>query len=109
MADVRVLGGRAGVDVRRALEVLAGDYKVRLAVCEGGAALFAGFIRHGLVSRIHVTWAPLIFGGAAAPTLLGPAAESLLPRSMGLRLEEFRAVGGEAYATYAVRRGRPAR
>lgn len=102
IADVRLLRGNGAAGLRGALAVLAADYKVRVAVCEGGASLFAGLLRAGLVSRIHVTWAPLIFGGADAPTLLGPAATPELGRSIPLRLEEFVSAGGEGYATYSV-------
>lgn len=102
IADVRVMRGRGPAALRSALATLASDYNVRLAVCEGGASLFSGFIRAGVVSRIHITWAALIFGGAAAPTLLGPASSAVLPHSVSLRLEDFSASAGEGYATYAV-------
>lgn len=104
LADVRVEPRGHAVDLRRALQVLAEDYRVRVAVCEGGPSLLAGIVGEGLLSKLHVTWAPLVFGGAEAPTLLGPAASSLLKHSVPLRLESFRVEGGEAYATYAVGR-----
>jgi riboflavin-specific deaminase-like protein len=102
VADVRCLRGCGSAGLRAALQVLAADYNVKVAVCEGGSSLFAGFVRAGVVSRIHITWAPVLFGGATAPTLLGPAASSLLPRSLPLRLEAFFSAGGEGYATYVM-------
>ena len=101
-ADVRVEARRKTVHLRRALEVLASDYGVECAVCEGGPTLLAGLVKEGLLRRLHVTFAPLIFGGASAPTLLGPAFSSLLTRSVPLRLEAFEVKGGEGYARYRV-------
>ena len=103
VADVRVaarVGG--GVDLAKAMEALRSDYKVRTAVCEGGPSLLKGLLERRLLDRIFVTFAPLIFGGAGAPTLLGPAPGSLLDSSVRLRLEEFRVAGGEGYASYRV-------
>jgi riboflavin-specific deaminase-like protein len=106
VADVRV-GGRGGaVDVRRALGVLADDYRVRSAVCEGGPGLLKSLLEAGLLDRLHVTFAPLVFGGAAAPTLLGPAADGLLRASVPLRMETCEVAGDEAYAVYRVGRGK---
>jgi riboflavin-specific deaminase-like protein len=103
VADVRLMGraGRA-VDLRKAMGALREDYNVRTAVCEGGPSLLRALLARHLLDRIFVTFAPLIFGGAAAPTLLGPAADSPLGRSVRLRLENFAAADGEGYATYGV-------
>jgi 5-amino-6-(5-phosphoribosylamino)uracil reductase/2,5-diamino-6-(ribosylamino)-4(3H)-pyrimidinone 5'-phosphate reductase len=94
------------VDVRRALGVLADDYRVRSAVCEGGPGLLKSLLEAGLLDRLHVTFAPLVFGGAAAPTLLGPAADGLLRASVPLRMETCEVAGDEAYAVYRVGRGK---
>ena len=107
IADVRIAGRAGGaVDLRRALDVLHREYKVRTAVCEGGPSLLKGLLERGLLDRIFVTFAPIVFGGAKAPTLLGPAAGSLLGRSVRLRLEEFEPSDGECYAAYRVRPAR---
>jgi riboflavin biosynthesis pyrimidine reductase len=106
IADVRTAGRAGALDLVRALEVLRTDYNVRTAVCEGGPSLLRGLLARGLLDRIFVTFAPLVFGGAKAPTLLGPAAGSLLGRSVQLRLEEFESAGGEGYATYRVLKSR---
>jgi len=100
VADVRIEPRAKRVDLRRALEILARDYGVRSVLCEGGAKLFRSLVEARLVRKLHVTFAPVIIGGAEAPTLLGPARTSLLRRSIPLRLEASRPVGGEAFATY---------
>ena len=90
------------VDLRRALRTLSRDYGVRSALCEGGAELFRALVQAGLVRTLHVTFAPLIIGGAGAPTLLGLAHSSLLRRSIPLRLAGFFPRGDEVFATYRV-------
>jgi 2,5-diamino-6-(ribosylamino)-4(3H)-pyrimidinone 5'-phosphate reductase len=106
IADVRVAEGRREVDLPRALEVLAREYGVRTAVCEGGPSLLHGLVAAGLLHRLHITLAPLLFGGATAPTLLGPAAAACLPQSVPLRLESLTVEHGEAYASYVVKKTR---
>jgi len=105
VADVRIEPrGAARVDLPRALGILAADYGVRTVVCEGGPTLLRGLVEAGLLQRLFVTVAPLLFGGADAPTLLGPAATSLLPKSVPLHLESFFVEEGECFATYGVGR-----
>ena len=101
-ADVRIEPRANRVDPRRALVVLARDYGVRSVLCEGGGELFRSLVEDGLVSKLHITFAPLVIGGAEAPTLLGPARTSLLRRSIPLRLESFRSEGDEGFATYSL-------
>lgn len=105
VADVRIEPRGNRVDPRYALEALARDYGVRSVLCEGGAELFRALVQAGLVRTLHVTFAPVIIGGAGAPTLLGPAPSSLLKRSIPLRLEGFFPRGEEAFATYRVAAG----
>lgn len=110
VADVRVGTRTGGVDLRRALGILADEYGVRTVVCEGGPGLMRTMVLDGFVRRLHVTFAPVVFGGADAPTLLGPAGVGILTKSVPLRLEGFRAVEGEVFAAYefpAPRKGFP--
>jgi riboflavin-specific deaminase-like protein len=102
VADVRVEPKARQVDLDKALAVLSDEYGVRDAVCEGGPVLLRAMLQKGLIQRLHLTVAPLIFGGAAAPTLLGPVGEGDLKRSMPLRLENLEVVGDEAFASYRV-------
>ena len=93
------------VNPQLALQILARDYGVRSALCEGGAELFRALVEAGLVQTLHVTFAPVIIGGADAPTLVGPAPTSLLAQSIPLHLESFAPRGGEVFATYRVAGG----
>jgi 2,5-diamino-6-(ribosylamino)-4(3H)-pyrimidinone 5'-phosphate reductase len=66
-AEVYVVGERR-VDLAEALWLLKGMGVERLMV-EGGGTLNAELLRLKLVDEIHLYIAPLIFGGATAPTL----------------------------------------
>jgi 2,5-diamino-6-(ribosylamino)-4(3H)-pyrimidinone 5'-phosphate reductase len=103
LADVHVEPRGKSVNIRRALQTLASTYGVRSALCEGGPALLKQFIQEGLLHRLNITFAPVIFGGSEAPTLLGPATSALLPRSFPLKLDQFEVRGKEAFAAYSVK------
>lgn len=86
----------------------AEEFRVRLSV-DGkllGPAAQAKRIRDALAAgclrRIHATFLPCVVGGASAPTLLGAPGESLLERSVRLRLERTRQKGARFEAVYAV-------
>jgi 5-amino-6-(5-phosphoribosylamino)uracil reductase/2,5-diamino-6-(ribosylamino)-4(3H)-pyrimidinone 5'-phosphate reductase len=103
VADVYVETRASSVNVRKALQILARNYGVCSALCEGGPALLKQFLQEGLLQRLNITFAPMIFGGAEAPTLIGPAASALLPRSIRLKLDHFEVRGKEAFAVYTVK------
>jgi 2,5-diamino-6-(ribosylamino)-4(3H)-pyrimidinone 5'-phosphate reductase len=79
--QVLVMGERR-VDVIQALAELKRQGVRRLMV-EGGGSLNAELLRLGLVDEIYIYIAPLIFGGAEAPTLANGAG---LTRSRAIRL-----------------------
>jgi 2,5-diamino-6-(ribosylamino)-4(3H)-pyrimidinone 5'-phosphate reductase len=60
--------GESRVDLAAALSKLA-DLGVRRVLVEGGGSLNFELLRFGLVDEVQVFLAPLIFGGATAPTL----------------------------------------
>ncbi|MFO7584032.1 MAG: dihydrofolate reductase family protein [Anaerolineales bacterium] len=66
-AQVFVLG-KTRVDLPAAFDVLAARGIESLLV-EGGGGMIAALLAAGLVDKIQVYIAPLIFGGATAPTL----------------------------------------
>jgi 2,5-diamino-6-(ribosylamino)-4(3H)-pyrimidinone 5'-phosphate reductase len=68
-AEVLVMGERR-VDLARALRHLR-ETGVRTLMVEGGGTLNASLVELGLVDEIYLYIAPLIFGGASAPTLAG--------------------------------------
>ncbi|HEX8968203.1 MAG TPA: dihydrofolate reductase family protein [Chloroflexota bacterium] len=74
--------GEGRVDLAQALETL-GDIGMRRVLVEGGGSLNFEMLRLGLVDELQVYIAPLIFGGATAPTL---ADGEGLARDMAIRL-----------------------
>lgn len=81
-AEVFVLGDTQ-VDLPRALETLH-ELGVRRLMVEGGGTLNFTLLRLGLVDELSLFMAPLIFGGASAPT---PAAGEGLAREEALALD----------------------
>jgi riboflavin-specific deaminase-like protein len=93
------------VDLAEMLKQLRQEYKVRRVACEGGAELFRALLKHDLVDELNLTVAPLLFGGANAPTLTGLNKE-FLPASVHCILTEMRAVGDECFLTYRIKHSR---
>lgn len=87
-----------------AMEILRREYAVRTLICEGGPTLFRSLLEIGAVDELRLTWAPVVFGGAKAPTLTGlPGA--FLPRTARARLVAMEPAGGECFLTYRFLRG----
>jgi 2,5-diamino-6-(ribosylamino)-4(3H)-pyrimidinone 5'-phosphate reductase len=99
------LSDGAEVDLASMLQQLRRDYKVRYVACEGGAELFRSLLEKGLVDQLNLTIAPLMFGGADAPTLTG-LRRDFLPASVHCSLEEMHTVGEECFLTYRIHHGR---
>lgn len=79
--------GRRRVDLRAALELLAGRYGVRVVRVDSGGALSGALAREGLVDEVSVLLEPLLVGGEAPrPFLRGPDPASN-EDVLGLRLE----------------------
>ena len=93
------------VDLTAMLKQLRRDYKVRFVACEGGAELFRSLLERDLVDQLNLTIAPLLFGGANAPTLTGLKKE-FLPASVHCSLKEMRTVGDECFLTYRIKHHR---
>ena len=74
--------GSERVDLTAALRKL-GELGMRRVLVEGGGSLNFELLRLGLVDEVQVYIAPLIFGGASAPTL---ADGTGLPREQAIRL-----------------------
>ncbi len=91
------------VDLAAMLQQLRNDYKVRFLACEGGAELFRSLLERNLVDQINLTIAPLLFGGADAPTITG-LSKKFLPASVDCSLKKMRTIGDECFLTYRIKR-----
>jgi diaminohydroxyphosphoribosylaminopyrimidine deaminase/5-amino-6-(5-phosphoribosylamino)uracil reductase len=70
---VEVLFPRDGAKAWSLTQVLAelGRLEIAALLVEGGSQVFTSFIEQGLADKAVLTLAPLFFGGAAAPSLIG--------------------------------------
>ena len=89
----------SAVPLRTALAILRSDYGVKSLVCEGGGELLRGLAAEELIDEIHLTIAPVIFGGAKAPTLTGLPGD-FLPRPLEFRLASMKSLDGECVANF---------
>jgi hypothetical protein len=86
----------------------SGEVRVRLSLDgkllgrRGQAAKIRKMLEDGLLKRLRVTFVPCIVGGANSPTLLGVPADSLLQKSVRLRLEGMQPKGAGCEAMYSV-------
>lgn len=86
----------------------SGEVRVRLSVDGkllgrlGQEGQIRKMLADGKVRRLHVTFVPEIVGGAATPTLTGKPLESLLQKSVRLRLERVVSKGKLCEAIYSV-------
>jgi dihydrofolate reductase len=74
--------------------MLRKEYGVKSLVCEGGGALLRSLAAADLLDEIHLTLAPVLFGGAAAPTLTGLPGD-FLPKPLEFRLAKMEPLGEE--------------
>jgi riboflavin-specific deaminase-like protein len=105
----RALARRAHVEVRvrdridpaAALAELRALDGVGRLVCEGGPTTFRGLVEARCVDELRLTVCPKIFGGLAAPGLLG-AGDAFLPCIRRARLVEWERVDDEFFLRYQI-------
>lgn len=81
------------VDLASLLRALA-EREVTALLLEGGGGLNAAFLEAGLVDRVAIFVAPVLLGGASAPSLVGGAGRSL-KEAFRLARVAVRQVGGD--------------
>ncbi|GAT33753.1 2,5-diamino-6-(ribosylamino)-4(3H)-pyrimidinone 5'-phosphate reductase [Terrimicrobium sacchariphilum] len=91
------------VDLAEMMRILRADYRIRSVICEGGPTLFRSLLEADLVDTLHLTWAPVIFGGREASTLTGLPGE-FLPHLVRFKLSSQEVLGGECFLTYRIKR-----
>lgn len=89
-------------DALTILADLRARFGARTVVCEGGPSLLRTLVAAGTLDELYLTVCPLLFGGAKAPTLLGPKGTHLA-RSLRLHLREVAIRDGECYLHFAKR------
>jgi len=99
--EVKVCG-RNEIDFEQALRWLRQRWHVRSLLCEGGGELNDALFRAGLVSELHLTICPRVFGGRDAPTLAEGKGQSKLADAANLELKWSRRYGDELFLIYRV-------
>ena len=85
------------------LDDLCETHRVETLVCEGGPLLAKGLAEIDAIDELFVTLAPILFGGASAPGILG-APGDFLPSSRVYQLASMKVEAAECYLHYVANR-----
>lgn len=102
-ASVKICGAKE-INFRRALRWLRARWGIHRLLCEGGGELNDALFRAGLVSELHLTICPKVFGGRYAPTIADGLGAGVLARAARLELKSARRCGDEIFLVYRVAR-----
>ncbi len=90
------------LDVMAGLQWLALRHGVQDALLEGGGRLNDAFLRAGAVDELHLTWCPVLMGGAHAPTPFDGIGFDRLQDAPRPRLQSIRRHANELYLVYRI-------
>ena len=102
-AEVKICGARE-INFHRAMRWLRAKWGVHRLLSEGGGELNDALFRAGLVSELHLTVCPKIFGGRSAPTIADGVGAGALHGSTRLELKSARRLRDELFLVYRVMR-----
>jgi riboflavin-specific deaminase-like protein len=94
--EVKVFGKRE-INFRAAFCWLHTKWDVKRLLCEGGGELNDALFRADLVSELHLTICPKIFGGRTAPTIVDGRGLGRLAATAQLKFKSARRVGAELF------------
>ncbi|HEY3857511.1 MAG TPA: dihydrofolate reductase family protein [Verrucomicrobiae bacterium] len=97
--EVKVVGEKQ-IDFDNALRWLRSKWKVKRLLCEGGGEVNAALFRSGLVDELHLTIAPVIFGGRSAPTIADGEGVERLVDAAALKLVSMKRVKADLFLVY---------
>ncbi len=100
LADIHISAGST-IDWIAAMRWLAEQHRVESLVCEGGGEVNGGMIRAGLVDEVHLTLAPVLFGGRDAPTLADGYSPEFLSSAAKFKLKNAFRRGNEMFLSYS--------
>jgi riboflavin-specific deaminase-like protein len=99
------IAGATEIDFLSTLRWLREQFHVNRLLCEGGGELNNALFRAGLVSEIHITFCPKIFGGRTAPTLADGLGHLRLAHAANFELTSIRRKKGELFTMFSARSG----
>ncbi len=91
------------LSLHEVLNDLYETHRVRTLVCEGGPLLAKGLAEIDAIDELFVTIAPVLFGGAGAPGILGKPG-TFLPSSRVYQLASMKVEAAECYLHYVANR-----
>jgi riboflavin biosynthesis pyrimidine reductase len=97
------LTDRDRLSLHDVLNDLYETHHVRTLVCEGGPSLAKGLAEIDAIDELFVTIAPILFGGARAPGILGVPG-TFLPSSRIYQLASMKVEAAECYLHYLANR-----
>lgn len=88
------------IDFEKAFRWLRKKWNVKRLLCEGGGELNAALFRASLVDELHLTIAPVIFGGRTSPTIAdGPGIQHLADAA-SLKLVSMKRIKSDLFLVY---------
>ena len=100
LAEIHMSAGST-IDWVAAMRWLSEKHGVESLVCEGGGEVNGAMIRAGLVDEVHLTLAPVLFGGRDAPTLADGTSPDFLSSASNFKLKHAFRRGNEMYLSYS--------
>ena len=101
VADEVKIFGETEIDFTAALRWLRAGKKVRRLLSEGGGELNDALFRAGLVTEIHLTICPKIFGGRLAPTIADGIGWPKLSLATPFSLASMQLKSGELFTVFS--------
>lgn len=95
---VEMVKGPEGLDLDRVLRDLR-DRDVRSVIVEGGSKVLTSMIREQLWQKLQVFVAPMLVGGAEAPSIFGGPGIAELDEAHRLRFDAFEKLGPDLLIT----------
>ncbi|HEX4644506.1 MAG TPA: dihydrofolate reductase family protein [Verrucomicrobiae bacterium] len=102
LADEVKICGDKELDFNYALRWLRERWRVKRLLCEGGGEVNGALFQAGLVNEVHLTLAPVIFGGRNAPTMADGEGVEKLADATRLKIKSLKRVGNELFLVYRV-------
>lgn len=95
---VEMVRGPDGLDLRRVLQDLR-SREIRSVIIEGGSMVLTSMIRGGLWQKMQIFIAPMVVGGAAAPSIFGGDGIDDLSRAHRLRFDAIERISSDLLIT----------
>ncbi|MSQ32058.1 MAG: bifunctional diaminohydroxyphosphoribosylaminopyrimidine deaminase/5-amino-6-(5-phosphoribosylamino)uracil reductase RibD [Dehalococcoidia bacterium] len=94
-AEIAVLPAKAGVVSLTALIDMLGKRQVTSILIEGGATVLGSVLDEGLADKVYAFIAPIVIGGAGAPSAVGGVGPGRITQALRLERTRVKTIGGD--------------